>query len=70
MDILLPDDTGYNLTKVFLKLKTEQIIIAQTAFATGDDHRRCLSAGCKDFISKPINKKELLALLDKYLSKL
>ena len=69
MDILLPDENGYNLTKILLSLKPDQIIIAQTAFASDDDRRKCISVGCKDFISKPINKKELLALLDKYLSK-
>ena len=67
MDILLPDNNGYQLTQILLNLKNDQKIIAQTAFASEEDRMKCRNAGCIDFISKPINKNELMNLLDKYI---
>jgi YesN/AraC family two-component response regulator len=42
------------------------IIIAQSAFIYD---RESIAAGCSDYISKPINKSELLALIYKYFNK-
>ena len=70
MDILLSDISGYQITKEILEIKNDQIIIAQTAFASEEDRKNCMNAGCKDFISKPINKNELInnsLLLSRYL---
>ena len=68
MDVMLPDINGINLTKELKKIKNNQIIIAQTAFYSCDDKNECINAGCKDFISKPINKTVLLNLLNGHLS--
>jgi CheY-like chemotaxis protein len=45
------------------------IIIAQTAYALSGDREKALEAGCNDYISKPIKKNELLALLHLNLTK-
>ena len=36
------------------------LIIAQTAYSTPEDKEKALAAGCNNFISKPINKDELI----------
>ena len=39
-----------------------------TANAMEGDKQKCLEAGCDDYIPKPIDRRELLKILDKYLS--
>jgi two-component system, cell cycle response regulator DivK len=68
MDIMLPDDTGLNLTRRLKKLKPELVIVAQTAYAMAEDRQECLDAGCDDYLAKPINSKQLLELMNSYLS--
>jgi CheY-like chemotaxis protein len=42
-------------------------IIALTADAMKDNKDRCLQAGMDDFITKPITKEQLLAVLGKWI---
>jgi PAS domain S-box-containing protein len=60
MDIQLPDINGFEATKKIREFNKTIPIIAQTAFAMSDDHKKCLEIGCNDFISKPIPRKEIL----------
>ena len=36
-------------------------IIAQSAYALSGDSQKALEAGCDDYVTKPVNKEELLA---------
>ncbi len=67
MDIQLPDVDGLEVTRK-IKSKRDIPVIAQTAYAMPDDREKALAAGCDDYIAKPLNKKELLQLIDKNLS--
>ena len=67
MDIQLPDIDGLQLTALMKKKNPEQIIIAQTAFASENDRALCMEAGCADYISKPIEQSTLLEIIDKYM---
>ncbi|NDJ62516.1 MAG: response regulator [Chloroflexi bacterium] len=41
-------------------------IVAVTAYAMVGDRERCLSAGCDDYIAKPLAVAELVALVQRY----
>jgi signal transduction histidine kinase len=69
MDIRMPEINGYEVTKQIRQFNKEVIIIAQTAFAFSGDREKALEAGCNDYISKPINKNELVSLIQKYFKK-
>jgi PAS domain S-box-containing protein len=70
MDIQLPDIDGYYATKEIKSIYPDVHIIAQTAHAFPEDKNKCLQAGCDEFITKPINKKKLLALIDGFFDSL
>jgi two-component system sensor histidine kinase EvgS len=67
MDIRLPDIDGYEATRLIKQQKPGIKIIAQTAYAAEDDKQRALDAGCVDYISKPIDRELLLAMLEKHI---
>ncbi len=60
MDILMPIMNGYEAASEILKLKPKAKIIAQTANAMAGDETKCLENGFIDYVSKPLNKDELL----------
>jgi PAS domain S-box-containing protein len=66
MDMKMPIMTGFDATKLIRGFNKEVIIIAQTAYGLSDDILLALNAGCNNHISKPINKHDLLMLLNKY----
>ncbi len=66
MDIQMFDLNGYEATRQIRQFNEDAIIIAQTAFGLSGDRKKAIEAGCNDYISKPIRKSELLALIQKY----
>lgn len=66
MDIRLPEMDGFEATRMIKKIKPDLPIIAQTAYAMSEDRIKCFEAGCSGYFSKPINRKELLAMIDTY----
>ncbi|MBN1119080.1 MAG: PAS domain S-box protein [Bacteroidales bacterium] len=69
MDIQLTDINGLELTQAIREFNKEIPIIAETAFAQNADRETCLTAGCNDYITKPIDDEELLALIGKHIKK-
>lgn len=67
MDVRLPDGDGNELTRIIKKDHPFLPIIAQTANAMENDMELSLSAGCDGYIAKPINKNNLLKMMNKYL---
>ncbi|HEX2937058.1 MAG TPA: PAS domain S-box protein [Bacteroidales bacterium] len=67
MDIRLPDMDGYAASRIIQRSHPDIKIIAQTAYAAVEDRDRAISAGCIDYISKPIKKEALLEMIDRYL---
>jgi CheY-like chemotaxis protein len=68
MDIQLPYLDGYQTTEKIKEFRPELPVVAQTANAMSDDRKRCLTAGCNDYLAKPIDRQELLEKIDKLLS--
>ncbi len=64
MDIKLPGMTGYEATRAIKKIRPQLPVIAQTAYAMAGDRAKALEAGCDDYISKPINKNELMRMIN------
>jgi len=67
MDIKLPFMDGYEATKAIKKINPKIPIIAQTAYAMIGDREKALSAGCDDYITKPLNIKNLQELVSIFL---
>ena len=64
MDIQMPKMDGYTATRVLRQeMQIATPIIAMTANALPADREACLAAGMSDHIGKPINARELTALV-------
>jgi signal transduction histidine kinase/ActR/RegA family two-component response regulator len=66
MDIQLPQMNGYDATRKIREFNSNIIIIGQTAFGFSDDRIDALKAGCNNYISKPVIKDQLLAMIFSY----
>ena len=69
MDIKLPDINGIELTKIIKSINGNIKVIAQTAYALSGDRESVIAAGCSGYISKPVNRDELLNLILAYSDK-
>ena len=69
MDLQMPEMDGYDATHEIRKLKgyKDLPIAAMTADAVAGVMEKCLEAGMKDFITKPINPAEFYRTLVKWI---
>lgn len=68
MDIKMPKIDGINATIEIRKSNKNIPIIALSAHAFHEDKQRASSAGFNDYLSKPVNEKTLLDMVDKYIN--
>jgi signal transduction histidine kinase/DNA-binding response OmpR family regulator len=67
MDVQMPEMNGLEATKMIrICLEAQPVIIAMTANVMQGDRDECIQAGMDDYISKPIDLKELLSQLEKW----
>jgi len=69
MDIMMPEMDGITTIKEIKKLPRgrELPIIAVTAKAMKGDREKCIEAGAWDYLSKPVDRQHLLAVLRGWL---
>ncbi len=69
MDCMMPRLDGLSATRRFRQEEAGKWtrIVALTANAVGGDRERCISAGMDDYLEKPVRRRALFALLDRYL---
>ncbi|QHI68151.1 PAS domain S-box protein [Tichowtungia aerotolerans] len=69
MDCQMPIMDGFETTRTIRSMVGEIRdipIIAMTAHALKEDRQKCLDAGMDDYLSKPVHKDQLRAVLQKY----
>jgi CheY-like chemotaxis protein len=65
MDIMMPEFDGLDTTRAIREIPDfkELPIIAVTAKAMKGDREKCIEAGAWDYLSKPVNPEQMLAVL-------
>jgi signal transduction histidine kinase/DNA-binding response OmpR family regulator len=74
MDMQMPVMDGYIATQKIREWEKKQNknqtpVIALTAHALREDRRKCLDAGCSEYLSKPIKKALLIKMLEYFTSR-
>lgn len=67
MDLKMPGMDGLEATKAIRVAESDDgrvPIIALTAYAMKGDRERCVAAGMDDYLSKPINGREMIMLVE------
>ena len=67
MDIKMPIMNGLEATIKIKNINPAIPVIAQTAYALSEEREQALEAGCDDYITKPIRRDDLIALMAKYI---
>jgi len=68
MDIRLPRTNGYMATETIKKLRPDLPVIAQTAYAMDIEIQKAQEAGCDAYITKPIDRHQLLETIYSFLA--
>lgn len=66
MDLQLEGESGYDVTRILHEKGYDIPILALSAYYSPIELSKCLAAGMKEFISKPIMRERLIHYIKKY----
>lgn len=69
MDMQMPEMDGYEATRTLRAQGYKLPIIALTAHVLLGERDTCMKAGCDDYLTKPINKSQMMETLSHYIRK-
>jgi CheY-like chemotaxis protein len=71
MDIMMPEMDGLETMREIRRIPTckDLPIVAVTAKAMKGDRERCIEAGAWDYLSKPVDREQLLSVLKAWLQR-
>lgn len=69
MDLQMPRLGGVEATRILRSKGYTRPIVALTAHALKEDRARCLSVGCTDYLTKPIQRNHLVQVLERVSGK-
>ena len=69
MDIMMPDMDGYDTMRAIRKIPAFHTlpIVAVTAKAMKGDREKCIEAGAWDYLPKPVDSEQMLAVCRAWL---
>ncbi len=68
MDVQMPEMNGYEATREIRRLGVHTPIVAVTASALKGEEAKSFEAGMDDFLVKPFKKKDLVPVMEKWIS--
>ena len=68
IDVRMPMLDGYETTRKIKELRSSLPVVIHTAFVSTDGKTRAYNAGCDEFLPKPISRKEVIELFNRFFN--